>query len=123
MLRTGILLLLGLILASSGQASPEKGGRSNFQRISPTSAYEQTLVFRGGERACVIAKGKRTESGNDAEGALSIEVKDVGGRVVVSDRDHGGYAVVFWYPPRDDEYRVFVHNSSAREQEIYISIK
>ena len=123
-MRSAVTLTAFLLLVSCSRGGPENGAQASFQELPSGGPWKQTIRFRGGERACVFAKGHLERSaGNDASGVLRIAIYDAAGKLVVSNPDTLGYAVVFWYPPRTADYEIQIHNSSGQEKRVYVCIK
>jgi hypothetical protein len=117
---TGILVLL--LGASLGSGAPLKGSRSFEQRVSGQSEgsgkWEFTETFRGGRRACVIARGDHKPVVD-----VGVYVYDGTGRLVAKDDGRGDYAAAIWYPPRDGTYKIVIHNAGNEWNACYIAVK
>jgi hypothetical protein len=76
------------------------------------------LTFRGGERACVIARGD-----HKPVVALDVTVYDKDGAEVAKDASSKDFVAVFWVPPRTAEYRIVVRNHGVEYNDVYVVFK
>jgi hypothetical protein len=112
------VLLLGaallLMIPDSGSGSPLGGKHALSAEIEAGSRQRFQADFRGGERACVIVKGKTD---------LELHVYDAKGNLIAKDDAGGNFASVIWYPPRDAAYRFEIRNLGDIQNDCYISLK
>jgi hypothetical protein len=109
-----LVVVLFLMIPDSGNGSPLKGKHAFAEEIEPGSRQRYQVEFRGGERACVIVRGK-------AE--LELSVYDATGNLIAKDDAGGNFASVIWYPPRNAVYRFEIRNLGDSPNECYISLK
>ncbi|MCI0683894.1 MAG: hypothetical protein L0Y71_17445 [Gemmataceae bacterium] len=114
-----ILIVAG---ASWGHGGPVDGQVAGDHRIGPgksePAAKEFTLVFRGGERACVTARGD-----HNPVVPLDVTVYDKDGVEVAKDASNKDYVAIFWTPPRTAEYRIVVRNHGVEYNDVYVVFK
>jgi hypothetical protein len=107
--------ILPLLAGAFSSASPMTGKRAlGYVELEGGSAAKQNEKFRGGERACVIARGQSD---------VGLAVYDDKDRLVVKDEGPGRYVAVIWYPPRDAVYKIMVHNLAEETNKIWLSLK
>lgn len=113
------LTLLAVVLAwNSGAAAPLKGPRSLGSKNSLSNgAMEFKEPFRGGERACVIARC------NNREDNLGIQVSDASGNLVARVENSGDLVAAIWYPPRDAVYHIKIFSPEGKSNSCYVSLK
>lgn len=115
------LLFVGFV--SIGVAGPITGGFAKQEKIGTGSdAWKTTQRFRGGERAAVLVANK-----SEAAARFHIAVYDAKGNLVVEDKNQESskedLVSVFWYPPRDAEYRVEIKNLDGRTNACFVTFK
>ena len=118
-LLAGSTLVLIVLLAAwtSGFSAPVNGPRSLGSKNSLSNGVlEFKETFRGGERACVIARGHREDD-------LGIQVFDPAGNTVAKVDNSGDLVAAIWYPPRDANYRVKIFSPEGKSKSCYISLK
>jgi len=121
MQRTSILGAVFLLLvASHGAGGPINGGFFQIKELG-SEPLKLSQRFRGGERAAVLVRGQKP-----AAVKLHVKVFDSKDQLVAEDigKDPpvAGMVAVFWYPPRDAEFRIEIRNLAA-PLECYITIK
>jgi hypothetical protein len=118
---TCVALLLFVAAAMAGQIDgPMSISREIGQAVGgePT-AYEMTVSFRGGERACVVAQGD-----HDPVVPLDIAVYDKQDRLIAKDESQYDFVSVCWVPPRTGAYRVVIRNHGDKiYNKVYIFSK
>ena len=120
MRRLAFLVLASLSICTPfGVGSPIDGTTSQSARLTDDT-WTTKRLFRGGERACVLAIGSQRDPGK-----LQVTVHDEKGNVVAEERAgdslSGNIVAVMWYPPRDGEYRISVRSPGASD--CYVAIK
>jgi hypothetical protein len=119
--RLGLVVAFGLLLlcsplADGGPVAQIKPARGRF------AAHERRNVgqflFKGGERACVIALGDHTPIVD-----IILEVRDEEDQVVARYDRGGDIVAAIWYPPQDGRYTIFVQNTGTVHNDIYIAVK
>lgn len=119
-MKAALLFAAGLffLVSGLGTGAPTKGPYSLGQwRIGARGSREVVETFRGGQRACVIVEGDHKPVVD-----LKVEVFDKAGNLVA--RDEGGdFVSAIWYPPRDAEYRIQIHNSGEEYNDCYVVLK
>src|SRR5262249_28041260 len=131
-------LVLTLAMTAAGDGAPVSGPEFYTKDVffagvsgSDTSvvAFEGSEVFRGGQRAAVIANSAPLEKIADnphprAGGILSIFVYDRATHQLVA-QDTGGtdLAAAVWYPARDTAYMIEIHNAGKSVVKGYVSYK
>jgi hypothetical protein len=104
-----LLLLLMLVgLAGLTEASPLQSVPARQIELEPGRSFRETHVFKGGQRASVIAIGREGASN------LGLYIYDEHGSCVTWD-DVGSLSTkddtaVEWYPIRDSAYTLEVRN-------------
>ncbi|MBM4071555.1 MAG: hypothetical protein FJ271_21865 [Planctomycetes bacterium] len=115
---TLVAVLMILVAWSAGVGAPVSGPRSLGSKNSlADGAFEIKESFRGGERACVIARG------GSREDDLAIEVFDDRGRLVARVENSGDLVAAIWYPPRDAVYRIKIFSPENKSKSCYVSMK
>jgi hypothetical protein len=113
--------LLLLAAAAIGVGGPVTGVSFQKKEIDE-NPWIQTRRFTGGERAAVLVRGS-----NHAGAGLHLTVHDANGKLVAEDKGKDppvpDMVAVFWYPPRDAEYRIEIRNLDSRANECYITVK
>jgi hypothetical protein len=108
-------LLIGPRLSSA----PIEGDTAIGIKV-PDESWTATKRFRGGERACVqIAPAEGTTGA-----AVAITIHDANGKKVAEDKarpEAPSFAAVFWYPPRDGDYKITI--SASRSDIVYVAIR
>lgn len=114
--------LLATVAASWGHCGPVDGQSAGDHRIgkagSEPAAKEFVLTFRGGERACVIARGD-----HKPVVPLDVTVYDKDGVEVAKDASSKDFVAAFWTPPRTAEYRIVVRNHGLEYNDVYVVFK
>jgi hypothetical protein len=112
-----LLLMIG-VLGPALYSAPVDGVIAKQLEV-PANGWTATMRFRGGERASVqIAPLQGTK------GSIEITVHDAKGNKIAEDKgrpDSPDFAAVFWYPPRDGEYRITI--TSTRADTFYVAIR
>lgn len=103
---------------SAGVGAPVKGSRSlGTDNKLGDGTFQLKEAFRGGERACVIARASSEEDD------LVIEVLDDAGRLVAKAANSGDLVAAIWYPPRDAVYDIKISSPEGKSKTCYISLK
>ena len=114
--------IIAILTAAPGHCGPVDGQSAGDHRIgaagSEPAAKEFVLTFRGGERACVIARGD-----HKPVVPLDVTVYDKDGVEVAKDASPKDFVVVFWTPPRTAEYRIVVRNHGVEYNDVYVVFK
>jgi hypothetical protein len=115
-----IALFLGVILVGPAlRGAPIDGGIANGMKV-PDEGWTAIKRFRGGERACV-----HTAPAQQTVGAsITITIHDASGKKIAEDQtrpDAPSFAAVFWYPPRDGDYKITI--SPSRADILYVAIR
>ena len=110
---TGLFAFAAVTAAWGGPVNgpPSKDYPIDAARAEPT-VKEFTQIFRGGERACVFARGDHKPLV-----PLSITVYDKDGATVAHDASPRDFVAAFWVPARTAEYRIVVRNHGKEEFE------
>jgi hypothetical protein len=116
-------LSLGLVCASWGHGGPVDGPFARNYEIGAMTGDEPTpkdfiMKFRGGERACVIARGD-----HKPVVGLDLTIYDATGTEVARDESAKDFVAVFWVPPRTAEYRIVVRNHGREYNDVYVVFK
>ncbi len=110
-----------LAAASIGAGGPVAGVWFQRKEIA-SEPWTLTKRFKGSERAVVLVRGS-----NHAGAGLHLTVHDADGKLVTEEKGKDppvpDMVAVFWYPPRDGDYRIEIRNLDARANECYITIK
>jgi hypothetical protein len=114
------LLVLG-ISATLGGGAPLAPREPEKFKLPALRQRAESLPFRGGERALVIASGSGVTS-------LALYVYDADGNCVARDdvgdpRELGGDAAVAWIPPATDRYTVELRNLGSLENVVYLVMR
>lgn len=116
-----LILLAFLAWHPPGYSAPIKGAIAKSIEI-PDAGWTTTERFRGGERASVqVVVGKRAFLST-----VSITVHDQNGKKIAEDTGRGrtsDMAAVFWYPPRDGDYKITVRNLESRTHAYFVFIR
>jgi hypothetical protein len=115
----GSVLLLAF--ASIGAGGPVTGGWFDELKIGSKS-WTDTKRFRANERASVLVRGNA-----NSKSAMQISVYDSKGTLVVEEKGKfppvADMLAVFWYPPREAEYKIEIKNLGTGENSCYVTIK
>jgi hypothetical protein len=120
------MLALSLVFVAAlpiGRGSPLKETFAKGTKVSP-DGWTTTEKFRAGERASVQVVNVEREQKNFT--TVVITVHDSAGVEVAKEVGRGSMpdiTAVFWYPPRDGEYKITVSNQERREQTYFICIR
>jgi hypothetical protein len=114
-----VLILAAVLVGPSLEGAPIEAVFAKGVKV-PAEGWITTMRFRGGERASVqVAPG--AEGGSSP---VEITVHDAKGNKIASDKGRPtspDFAVVFWYPPRDGEYKITI--SSVNPDVYYVVIQ
>lgn len=123
-----LAVLISLAVLTSrpvGYSAPIKGAVTNVLEI-PAAGMTTTERFRGGERACVQVAVQTAAGDREASTTVEITVHDENGKKIAEDTGRGGssdVAAVFWYPPRDGDYKITIRNLESRKQRYFVFIR
>ena len=97
------------------------GTQGAHGEITEPGVMELKKTFMAGERACVVVIG-------DHDPVVDIEVKvyDSKKNLVAQDRGQApapDYVAVFWYPPRQETYRIVIHSYGKDYNKCSVAIK
>jgi len=114
------LLGTALAWASLGKAGPVHGGVGQYITLDggATAPLSEPVMFRGGQRACVILIGD-----HDPPVPLSVRIYDEEKNLVVEDAPGLDYCAAIWYPPRDGAYYIELHNGGEQWNRCWLAIK
>ncbi len=119
-LAAGIAVLF-LAFVSICAAGPLSGGFATQEKVGG-DPWKTTQRFRGGERAAVLVANKSDKSSH-----FHITIYDAKGNLVAEDKNpepsQEDLVSVFWYPPRDGEYRVEIRNLEGRINGCFVTFK
>jgi hypothetical protein len=111
-----------------GDASPVKGTIAVSRRLDGSEALPVTVRFKGGQRACVVVMGD-----HKPVVPITVEVRDDKGNVVALDEPAKGtersstpgndVCAVIWYPPRDADYTITIHNHGEEWNKCWIAVR
>ena len=122
MLASAVFILLTLLVSRpDGYAAPLKESFAKGIEI-PAGGFTTTERFRGGERAAVQVVVARREF----QTTVKITVHEKDGKLIAEDTGRGSttdMAAVFWYPPRDGEYKITVRNLEERPHAYFVCIR
>ena len=118
------VFVFSLALAPIGIGSPTGGAWSKREKLPANEIWKTTKTFRGGERACVLVVGDHKQKEIPH---LHVKVYDKSNQLILEDKNNttfvGDYVGIIWYPPRDGEYHIEVHNPSSEVNQCWIAIK
>lgn len=121
MRRAGLgLMLLGLLLATGpAEGGPVRGGYHEWVQVEAGIPYLfEPVLFKGGERACVIVVGDLNPPMN-----ITVKVFDHNKKLVARDERGGDFAAVIWYPPENGLYQVEIQTDGSVFNRCYVSWK
>jgi hypothetical protein len=99
-------------------AIKDKGSRASRREFDPDEKLAVRKFFRGGARACVIARGKHKQ-----EMAFDIQVIDENNKLIVHEAPGHDFCSAIWYPPRDGDYTIVIHNLSQEKVDTWLVFK
>jgi hypothetical protein len=113
-----VLFLPANMFGPALQSAPIEGDFAAKMGL-PAEGWTATKRFRGGERACVqVAPLEATSV------TVEITIHDAAGKKIAEDRGRAGtqdFAAVFWYPPRDGEYKITV--TPSNREILFVAIR
>jgi hypothetical protein len=103
-----------------GNASPVAGGLGKYIKLDGQSKgrIKEPILFKGGERACVILIGD-----HDPSVPLAVSIYDEENNLVVRDDPGIDFCAAIWYPPRDGHYYIEVENRGVQWNKCWIAVK
>jgi hypothetical protein len=116
-----------LAVADVGTTGPVSGPLSTYRKMDPGSKLRFEGAFKGGERACVIAKGDHDPPVKLTITVLEIKKDPATGEkletLVARDDLGGDLCSVIWYPPRTGRYAVVIASNSGVWNKVWLCIK
>jgi hypothetical protein len=91
----------------------------------PATGKSFTMRFHGGERASVQIVGERSDRKNPS--IVHVTIEDPAGAVIADEKGRDtpspDLLSVFWFPPRDGEYKITIRNTESRPAVYFIAMR